>query len=220
MADNMFSDSGMTSEIMNDFLQSASDGFNFSLDNFGLDVTINDVPAKMLIKDKPIGTQKEISLKSNTIHIGDVIKFKNQTWLCIDIPMETNGYNIFEKATIMRCNTTFKIFHNKTRILTGKDKDGRPVYSETFDEIDAPCIASSTHFMRFVENGELPLPDGFIEVTLTYQTGDNLRVGKMFDIYDKRFQIDNIDYTKVIDGVGIIVIRGKMEAGGSKNVNV
>lgn len=212
MADNMF-DSGMSAELMADFISSATDGFNFSLDNFGIDAMINKISSKILLKDKPIGTEKEISAKAGTIHVGDIVEFKNQTWLAVDLPMEINGYDIFAKATIRRCNTTFKIIHNKSRILSGHDGDGRPIYSNTSDVIDVPCIASSTHYMRFLENSELPLPDGFIEVTITYQTGDNLKVGEHFDIYDKRFQIDNIDYTKVIDGMGIIVIRGKMGAG-------
>lgn len=206
--DNMF-DAEFTEQLKQDYQSSALDGFNFSVENFGIDTLVNSVPKKVLLKNRYFGNEKEISAKIDEIHIGDIVEFKSQKWLIIDLPVENE---IYSKATIRRCNTTFPIKRNKTKILSGRDNDGRPIYSETFDLLDEPCIVS-TYYQTGSENQQLPLPQGTIDIIMNYMTGDNIAINKNFKMYGQNYVILEIDYTKVLNGKGIVTIRGGREVG-------
>jgi hypothetical protein len=204
MFDNEFND-----ELKQDYLTSAIDGFNFSVENFGIEVLINGVLGKILLKNMHSGNEKEISAKLDEIHVGDLIEIKNQKWLIIDLPVENE---IYSKATLKRCNTSFPIKHNIEKILVGHDNDGRPTYTQSFDIHDEPCIASTT-YPTGNDNEQLPLPEGTIEITVKYQTADNIKINQNFKVYEENYVIVNIDYTKVIESQGILIIRGKREVG-------
>lgn len=203
---NMFDDA-FTDDIKNDFLQSQIDGFSFSLENFGITSLINGVTKKILIKNRANGNEKEISVNLNDVKIGDIVELKQQKWLAIDLPVEND---IYTKAIIKLCNVTFPIQRNTVKTYLGKDRDGRPNYSYAFDTINEPCIASMT-WQSDNDSEQMQLPNGFLDITLKYQTGDNIRINQKFKIYDMTYEIINIDYTKVINGNGIMIIRGKRE---------
>jgi hypothetical protein len=207
--DNMF-ENEFTDELKQDYLTSAVDGFNFSVDNFGIDVLINGIPSKVLLKNKKNGNDKEISAKINEIHVGDLIEMNSQKWLIVDLPVENE---IYSKATLRRCNTYFPIIQNRTRELIGYDGDERPTYSYSFETYSEPCIASTT-YPTGNDNEQLPLPEGTIDITIKYQMADNIAVNENFQIYSENYETVSIDYTKVIDSVGVMTIRGRREVSG------
>lgn len=205
---NLFDDD-FTQELKEDLLSSATDGFTFSLDNFGTDVMINNIQSKILVKNKASGSEKEISAKLGDIGVGDTILMNNVNWLVVDLPVENE---IYTKGHIRRCNTTFPLKAVKKRILIGHDNDGRPKYSDTFEIKEEPCIASTT-YPTGKDNEQLPLPHGMIDIVIKYQQSESLSINENFTIYNQNYEIISIDYTKVINGVGIITIRGQREVG-------
>ena len=202
MFDNSFSE-----EFKKDYMTSAIDGFNFSVENFGIEVKINSKATKVLLKNKVSGHEKEISAKLEEINVGDLVEIGTQKWLIVDLPVENE---IYSKASLRRCNTTFVIKDKIQRVMTGRDDDDRPIFTEIAETINEPCIATNT-YSTGNENEQLPLPDGNIDVIMRYRNADSLVINKNFVLYNQTYEIYNIDYTKVIDGNGIMIVRGKRE---------
>jgi hypothetical protein len=49
-----------------------------------------------------------------------------------------------------------------------------------------------------------PLPQGQLRVTMSYR--DDVKVNDTFSMYNNTYKIRGIDYTKVINGKGIMVL--------------
>jgi hypothetical protein len=54
------------------------------------------------------------------------------------------------------------------------------------------------------ENNQLPIPQGQLRVTLSYR--DDVKVNDTFSMYNNTYKIRGIDYTKVVNGKGIITL--------------
>jgi pyrimidine operon attenuation protein/uracil phosphoribosyltransferase len=69
--------------------------------------------------------------------------------------------------------------------------------------LNLPCIVESS-IIAADENKQLPIPQGQLRVTLSYR--DDVKVNDTFSMYNNTYKIRGIDYTKVINGKGIMVI--------------
>jgi hypothetical protein len=54
------------------------------------------------------------------------------------------------------------------------------------------------------ENKQLPLPQGQLRVTMSYR--DDIKVNDTFSMYNNTYKIRGIDYTKVINGKGVMAL--------------
>lgn len=180
-----------------------------SLSGFeGYDVTINNtVQSRILIYQKydADSQTKKVVGRIEDIDIGNLIKQGDLNWLVVTFPKDNK---IYRKAEIQLCNSTFPLISNKTRNLLGVDNEGRPAYFFEETVIQEPCIAD-TSFPQVNDNAKIVLPEGKLFVTIKYQTGENLKVNETFKMYGNTYKITNFDYTKVINGKGILVIHAE-----------
>lgn len=188
----------------------------------GYDVIINDTrQTKVLMYQKydAENTCKKIIGKVEDIELGNLLFFNNLNWLVTTFPEDNK---IYRKAEIKLCNATFPIKFNKTKILLRddngniiKDQFGRPVYKEGYEiEKDDPCIVETKAINSLSDSNQIQLPNGQIQITLKYQPSDTIQLNYVFNMFNDSFKIIDIDYTKVINNIGIVTIRAKREQEG------
>jgi hypothetical protein len=138
------------------------------------------------------------------------VELNGNSYLIMDFQGE--GINeIYPNATLKLCNSTYPIKSTRTRVLkkdsegkTVLDKFGDPVYVYTDGATTSlPCIVESS-IIAADENKQLPLPQGQLRVTLSYR--EDVKVNDTFSMYNNTYKIRGIDYTKVINGKGIMLL--------------
>lgn len=189
-----------------------------SLDGFeGYDVLINnEKSSKILLYQKydAEGSHKKIIGKIEDIELGNLLYFKDFNWLVISFPEDNK---IYRKAEIQLCNATFPIKYNKKKVLlrdeNGKvitDDFGKPEYTEAYEiEKDEPCVVENKLINTLSDNDQIQLPNGQISIKLKYQQSDTIQLNYVFNMFNDNYKIIDIDYTKVINNVGIVIIRAK-----------
>ncbi|MFS1518502.1 hypothetical protein V1503_18875 [Bacillus sp. SCS-151] len=177
-----------------------------SLNGFeGYDATINNHDtAKVLIYEKYDSDSETKKVIGYTQHIerGNLLTIDGLHWLITSFPEDNK---IYRKAEIRLCNATFPHEYNKTRVLLGYDRDGKPIYDDVVEYEHIPCIAETKYTSTF-NNDQLPLPDGHIKLILQYRVSESITVNREFEMYKNTYKITDIDYTKVINDKGIMVI--------------
>ncbi|MEH7116036.1 hypothetical protein V7128_01255 [Neobacillus vireti] len=181
-----------------------------SLNGFeGYDVLINNLTeSKVLVYQKydSESTVKKVIGRIGDIDIGNVMTIDNLNWLIITLPEDNK---IYRKAEMQLCNSTYPIKTNKTRVLKGLNDFGEKIYDYVDGTVtELPCIVSSTTTSDSVDEA-INLPEGQISITLPYVENAEIAEGKEFFMYGSKFKIIGIDYTKSINKVGILIIKGK-----------
>lgn len=183
----------------------------------GKDVVINDLQTKAVITSKynnKIGELKYIFARHNEINRGSLINYDNEYWLVTTIP---NNNGVFKKGEIQLCNSTFPIQTDKTSILL-TDEQGNPILNIYGDEqfiisggepINIPCIVETSYSTKD-NNIQLPLPDNSIKVIIQYNNSPKLKLNYEFEMYGEKYTIVHIDRSKVINGIGLLIITAKV----------
>jgi hypothetical protein len=193
-----------------EFTQNATAAFDELLSNSpeSYSVLVNGSDTKQVIIQFKDESERYLISRIGDVQLGDLLKHKNLDWLVISFP-EDNKMNL---TSIMKlCNSTYPIKSNKTKVLKtdsqGKpvlDKFGDPVYTYTDGAtVNLPCIVESS-IIAADENNQLPIPQGQLRVTLSYR--DDVKVNDTFSMYNNTYKIRGIDYTKVVNGKGIITL--------------
>lgn len=185
-----------------------------SLDGFSAyDVIIDDdKQTRLLIYrkwDANSQTRKVIG-KREDIEIGNILEFEAHKWLVTTFPEDNK---IYKKAEIKLCNSTFHIQSDKTRVLIGHDGDGRPIYEEQYAiDYHEPCVVENK-VVSTQDSGQILLPEGQLNITMKYIEADNVKLGSEFRMYEETYEIRDIDYSKVINGIGIVTLNGRRRTG-------
>jgi hypothetical protein len=189
--------------VINNTTQSANRLFENS--PFSQEVLINDAPFEAIVTQGKTNEDKTMLLQSsNSANIGDIVEINTKSYLMLDFKNE--GINdIYPTGTLKLCNSTFPIQTDKISVLIGHDEFGRPVYDEQIITENVPCIVESRYSFTRGEH-QISLPDSRIEVMLKYYNSETLKLGKEITVYSDPYEIKNIDYTKVINGKGIVVL--------------
>jgi hypothetical protein len=174
-------------------------------------ITINGTQYETLYSQGKTSNEKSLLFVPNTkIDIGSSVELNGNSYLIMDFQGE--GINeIYPNATLKLCNSTYPIKSTRTRVLkkdsegkTVLDKFGDPVYVYTDGATTSlPCIVESS-IIAADENKQLPLPQGQLRVTLSYR--EDVKVNDTFSMYNNTYKIRGIDYTKVINGKGIMLL--------------
>lgn len=180
-----------------------------SLSGFaGYDVTINEtVQSRILLYEKwdSNSETKKVIGRIEDIEQGNLFKIGDLNWLVVTFPEDNK---IYRKAELRLCNSTFLLEIDKTKELKGKDSLGRPVYEEVLVTKNEPCIVETNYYMNN-RNEQITLPSDSVMITLKYQKALNLDINKEFDLYNSRFRITFVDYSKVILDKGVMTITGE-----------
>lgn len=187
-----------------------------SLNGFeGQDVLINStVNSKVLIYQRWDANSevKKVIGRIEDIDRGNLFRIGELDWLVTTIPEDNK---IYRKAEMRLCNSTFPIQSDKTQVLL-TDENGNPIlndfgeeqYEWTYITEEVPCIVESKVVSDYT-NEAINLPEGRLDVTIPHRDGENVAIGKEFSMYGAVYQIGEIDYTKSMNGAGILVLKGK-----------
>jgi len=184
---------------------------NFNLSPFSESVLIDDVEFKAVITQGGKSKNKTLLLQPDTvIAIGSNVKVNNNNYLVMDFRGE--GINeVYPTASLEICNSFFPAITDKTRVLIGYDDDKRPVYKEESKEIKIPCVVETTISVNTDKTDQILLPKGSIKISMKYQKQPNIKVNSVFKMYDSEYKIEDIDYSQVINEVGIMTIYAKKD---------
>lgn len=186
--------------------------FESGLEGFeAYEISVNDASSKALITSKYSsgdGTQKNIIGKLDEIERGNIITINatNERWLIISKPEDNK---IYRKATIQLCNSTYLLPGTITKVQSGINDFGDPIYEFVeSDPTPLPCIAETTISSDDTDEA-INLPEGQLQITISFTEHDDIKEGKNFKMYGSDYQIIGIDHTKSIDGIGLLVFKGK-----------
>ncbi|MCA1025672.1 hypothetical protein LCM23_06180 [Cytobacillus kochii] len=146
---------------------------------------------------------KKVIGKREDIEMGNVYKIDQHNWLATTFPEDNN---IYKKAEITLCNSTFPISTGETEVFLGHDKYGRPIY----DIVDGttvhiPCVAETKSSINN-RNQQVNIPEGSIQITMAYLESEDIQINKEFSVFNSSFKISFIDYSSVINQKGVMVI--------------
>lgn len=186
--------------------------FEFSLSGYeAYDITVNGKSSRAIMTPKFNSvdeTTQNIYGRIEDIQYGNVISVTEtgEEWLVMTKPIDNK---IYRKATVRYCNSTFPLPGTKTKTQTGTNAYGDPIYEYTTTPPTLlPCITETT--VTFDNSDEaINLPEGQLQVTISYTEHPELVESKEFTMYGSQYQIIGIDHTKSINGVGLLVIKGK-----------
>lgn len=156
---------------------------------------------------------KEVRTRhSDNFKGGNVVEFENkgseerQTYLFLKNIETKDEYDL---SVMQECNNTLILKGEVTKTKVGENDFGEPQYSYVEgDPIEIPCIVETSIQTRETEK-PINLPEGRLQVTIPYTDNKQLAISQEFSMYDSNYEIIGIDYTKSINGVGIMIIDGK-----------
>lgn len=178
----------------------------FTSHPFYQSVMINNSPFEAIVVQSKKSEDKQMLLLPDTqIDIGSIALVSGVNYLVFDFLGE-GIHDIYPTATLKRCNSTFPIQSNKTKVLKGHNEFGKPLYEETYaiNKLE-PCVVESKNY-SFDSNDQLSLPENTILISLKYQQSDTITLNVEFDMYNTKYKIVNMDYTNIINEKGIIKI--------------
>ncbi|MDT0160276.1 hypothetical protein [Bacillus sp. AG4(2022)] len=190
---------------------------NFDTSPLSTTITVNDVNTVAMIRQEKDSNKKKLIFRPDTkIDIGSVIRINSSYYLTLDFLSE--GINeVYPTAKVQLCNSTLPIQSGKTRVLKRNSK-GEVMYNDLTGEpltewIEGkteliPCIVESSYRVN-ENNDQIWLPEGEISITLPYHS--ELQLGYEFNMYGAKYKVLNFDMSKVINGIGILTLRAKME---------
>jgi len=169
-------------------------------------VKINNVDVDVIVNNEEKDNEKLIFFMPDyDVNIGTVVEYKGSKYLILEF-FDNAAY---PKGKMKLCNTSFSLSGTSTKTQVGENSFGEPLYEyvESAPTL-LPCIAETTITSDNV-NEAINLPEGIIQITIPYTEHADLVEGKEFTMYGTTYQIIGIDYTKSINGVGLLVIKGK-----------
>lgn len=181
-----------------------NDNFNQAL--FTEYVVVDDIEQTAIVKQKKKSEDKNIIFKPDTkLNIGSIVEWKNKPYLIIDFLGE-GIYEMYPTATVKLCNSAYPIKLNKTETIVGHNQLGKPISKDVY-EIDKqePCVVEMGIITTSTDK-QLVIPNNQILVTIKYQQSDTLKENHEFTMFNNKYKIIHIDYTKVINEKGIIKI--------------
>ncbi|MFO1442802.1 hypothetical protein KDN24_06185 [Bacillus sp. Bva_UNVM-123] len=201
----------MSTSLINRSKRKTNDQFHTS-PSYSI-VKVNGIETDSIVNNTKEYTEKQIFFKPDVIKdIGSIVEYKEKTYLL----MRFIENEIYPTATLRLCNSTFPIETNKTPVLMRdedgnpkKDKYNRPILSPSSGlPINKPCIVETKYYFNN-RNEQVTLPEDRIMVTLKYQEAPNIEINEEFEMYKSRFRITFIDYSKVVNTVGVMTLTGE-----------
>ena len=201
----------MTTSLVNKSKRSTNDQFHTS-PSFYI-VKINGIETDSIVNNTKNYDEKQIFFRPDVaIDMGSVVEYKDKPYLL----MEFIENEVYPTATLKLCNSLFPIESDKTPVLMTdefgnlvKDKYGRPIPAPSSEiPVKEPCIVETKYYFNN-RNEQITLPEDRIMITLKYQEASNIEMNKEFEMYKSRFRITFIDYSKVVNGVGVMTLTGE-----------
>jgi hypothetical protein len=136
--------------------------------------------------------------------IGSIVEIDTAKYLIVD----TKKHEIYPTAEIKLCNSNFPL--PGEQVCTEHTNDFGETYEECVSSspIELPCIVEN-FFYKDGTNEAINLAKGQINVTMSYFENENIAINKEFIMYSTRYKITDIDYTKSLNGIGLIVLKAE-----------
>lgn len=147
------------------------------------------------------------------IPLGSYLEHRDKTYLVTRIVDD----DIYPVAEMEFCNYELLIKGEKVRVETGKDDLGNAKYSSHQPKYKIPCVATSKIY-SILDNSQIPLPEGTINIYLPYHENVKIPVNYEFDIHGDTFQVTTVSKINLFkDRMG--TLHGYLEIRGQRGVS-
>lgn len=141
-------------------------------------------------------------LPETIVKVGDYIHHDTFTYLATD----ANRNDLYPELTGELCNEVFKVKGASSKVKVGTDSFGRPIYETIAEEHELPCVMTTKTYST-ADNSAIPLPEGAMIVKIPYIEDIAPKQNDEFKIWGEDYQITDVSYINVINGVGYVEIR-------------
>lgn len=141
-------------------------------------------------------------LPETIIKVGDYIHHDTFTYLATD----ANRDILYPELTGELCNEVFKVKGATSKVKVGEDGFGRPIYDTIAEEHEFACVMTTKTYST-ADNSAIPLPEGAMIVKIPYVEDVFPKQNDEFKIWGEDYQITDVSYINVIQGVGYVEIR-------------
>ncbi|PAD70724.1 hypothetical protein CHH83_02655 [Bacillus sp. 7586-K] len=182
---------------------------NFTNSLFNETIYINGIETIAIVKQEKNSEEKTVILRpDNKIEIGSLVKVNNYTYLAIN-SLSDGIYSIYPTTKVKLCNSTYLLPGTITKVQIGVNDFGLPIYEyKESDPTPLPCVVETTITSDDTDEA-INLPEGTILVTIPYTEHESLRENTKFKMYGNSYEIIGIDYSKSVNKVGLLSIKGK-----------
>lgn len=182
---------------------------NFTNSLFNEIIFINGIETIAIVKQEKKSEEKIIILRpDNRIELGSIIRINDFNYLAIN-SLSNGIYSIYPTTKVKLCNSTYHLPGKIEKVQIGVNEFGLPIWDYVESEpILLPCVVETT-ITSDDTNEAINLPEGTIQVTLPFTEHEDLTESKKFTMYGSSYEIIGIDYTKVVNSSGLLVIKGK-----------
>lgn len=182
---------------------------DISLQGFeGKDLLVNGEPKRLMVQSKTIynieGKRKKIIGQYQDFKHGDIIDYSDNKWLVTSFVL--SDHQLYDEGTMEVCNDVLIIEVDATETIVGYDSVGRPIIEKVQGEpLIIDCITSN-RIVNYEEGTGINLPDNRLEVTIPYTVHDKIIENTNFKMNNRNYKIIGLDYSGVINQIGIIKI--------------
>ena len=172
-------------------------------------VSIDGIDQVVIMQSNSIKNDEErIMLSANgTVKRGQLVKYNDLDWLVISA---LGDNKIHQTCILKQCNATYKLSGQTEKREIGRDPLGKPIFEEILITPDQfiPCFAE--YKVYFLDNrNPVNVPSNNITITLPYIEHKDVNMNANFEVFGEDYVVINVDRTKSINGVGLIILTGQ-----------
>ena len=164
-----------------------------------------------IVSDKETFHKRTILfLPDEDVRMGSYVKYDNKTYLVTNIS-DVDGY---PQSFVEHCNYSLEFKTGETtRVQTGVDERGRPVWDYIEKTIPLPC-ATSSKIYAVLDNSQMPLSEGAMMIKLTYHPEVKIDVNDEFVVHGDKVKITTVSKDDLLfddngDLYGFYTLRGQ-----------
>lgn len=178
-------------------------------------VKLNDelITRPCIVSDKDsFDIRKFLFLPDTIINVGDYIHYDSFIYLATDRKRD----EIYPELTGELCNESYRFVKAQTRQVVGYDDFNRPIYDYIDEPYDIPCVMTTKSYST-ADNSAIPMPDGSMILKLPYAEDMYPKKNDEFNHRDSQYQVTDVSFENVINGIGFVEVRLMWEADTSGN---
>lgn len=187
-------------DVFNEILQVSPERYTVEIDGVATDVIIQSSNIK--------NDDERIMLSSiGLVKRGQIVVYKDQSWIVLSV-LDDN--KVHQTCILKQCNAQYKLSGQTQRTEVSRDPMGRPVYEDVPVTPDKfiPCFAE--YKVYFLDNrNPINVPSNNITITLPYIEHKDVTMNANFEVFGEDYVVINVDRTKSINGVGLLVLTGQ-----------
>jgi hypothetical protein len=146
--------------------------------------------------------KKIIVYPDQTLEKGYIIYWtdKDNYWLVTQC--DHNLGDVYSRGTMLECNATLRFVTGETKVQTGNDSLGRPIYTISPTYSSFKSIAKSSNRLTNLTDMAVNIPIGMVIFSIQNTANLTIDVSTEFEVYSQTWKVSSLDLTNTFNNVG------------------